>query len=195
MKRLEYFKDSILFFIYFDFFINWVIIVKYLLIWQKMHQWSHVEGLRIEDNCAGNLTGYSNSSFGETPLMNSQKSYDSHNQNHSLSFEYFFDETTMEYCCNTCSYKSTFKNNVNRHLLTHSGLKPFKCQLCEYSCTQKGHLTLHLRTHSGVKPFKCHFCEFSFSQKGSLKRHLYSHSQKHWRERLENLLLAVQIIN
>ena len=165
------------------------------MIWQKIHQWNHTEGLQIEYTNAGNLSGFSNSSLGETPSMSSENDYNSQNKNHSLSIEYFFDEATKEYCCNTCSYKSIVKLSIIRHLLTHSGVKPFKCQFCEYSCTQKGHLTPHLRTHSGVKPFKCHFCEFSFSQKGSLKRHLYSHSQKHWRERLENLLLAVQIIN
>ena len=42
--------------------------------------------------------------------------------------------------------------NMNRHLMVHSGEKPFTCFSCAYSCAQKATLQRHcLRTHKMTK--------------------------------------------
>ena len=35
------------------------------------------------------------------------------------NFDFFFDETTKEYCCKTCSYKSKYKSATKRHQRKH----------------------------------------------------------------------------
>ena len=140
-----------------------------MLFWQRIDHWNHTV-----DNNAEFLSGLSNSDFGENPSMNSGN-YFYYDQVPSQSFDYFFDEITKEYCCCTCSYKSTVKRHIKMHLMTHSGDKPFKCQFCEYSCTQKGNLNIHIRTHTGERPFVCSICSSAFATKYKLKRHMKTH--------------------
>ena len=139
-----------------------------------MHHWNQANEIHIEDNYADNLLGLSKSSFGEKPLMSSGNDLD-YDQVPSQPYDYFFDDIAKEYCCCTCSYKSTFKTNITRHLMTHSGVKPFKCQFCEYSCVQKGNLDSHIRTHTGERPFLCQVCCKVFTRKHHLNYHMTTH--------------------
>ena len=46
--------------------------------------------------------------------------------------------------CRTCGHSSAFKNNVRKHVLTHSGDKPFKCPHCPYRGNLKGNMKRHI---------------------------------------------------
>ncbi|KAF0044148.1 hypothetical protein F2P81_003306 [Scophthalmus maximus] len=48
---------------------------------------------------------------------------------------------TCPICCK--NFASPFK--LSRHLVTHSGMRPYKCTLCSKTFTQRGHLKVHER--------------------------------------------------
>lgn len=51
------------------------------------------------------------------------------------------------YQCESCAYSNDSKSNYQRHLLVHTGEKPFKCKHCDGGYTQKIHLIKHLRRY------------------------------------------------
>lgn len=49
--------------------------------------------------------------------------------------------------CQFCSYSSHLLGNLKRHMLIHTGERPFKCAMCDYSCNQKDNLKKHMILH------------------------------------------------
>ena len=60
-----------------------------------------------------------------------------------LEFGYFGEEGFM--ICPYCSKKFKEKHKMKRHILVHTGEKPFKCSLCTYSCNRKDNLSKHVQ--------------------------------------------------
>jgi len=72
--------------------------------------------------------------------------------------------------CNECGKTFTTKQALDRHLMLHTGEKPFKCDECDKAFVTVFSMKQHKITHSDVKPFACH-CGVQFTLKASLKRH------------------------
>ena len=56
--------------------------------------------------------------------------------------------------------------------------KIFKCGVCYYCTRKKNNLNAHMRTHAGIKPYKCADCDFASTHKSLLRKHKESQCEK-----------------
>lgn len=82
--------------------------------------------------------------------------------------------------CDTCVKSFTRKCDLNRHVKTHVGEKPFVCDICSKGFSRKSHLNRHSATHKTESQDSTHFvceeCNITFTRRDNLIRHLSSHS-------------------
>ena len=77
-----------------------------------------------------------------------------------------------------CSFVTTRRGHLRRHILTHTGERPHVCPApgCGYTATQSAHLKTHLLTHSGqaTKQHACTApgCRYRTNRKEHLTRHI-----------------------
>ena len=149
------------------------------------------------------LVRHSRTHSGEQPF-NCELCYKKFGQSSGLHY-HLLTHRVGRFECKECDYKALTKQTLERHLLTHLGVKPHKCDSCEfstarksnltvhqrlhsgekpYACTrcsykaaQSPHLTLHMRKHTGVKPYGCSECSYKATQKGALDSHMLTHSR------------------
>lgn len=57
-----------------------------------------------------------------------------------------------EYSCDFegCTYKTTKKCNLTRHLLVHADERPFICHYCDYTAKTSEHLKIHMNSSHGI---------------------------------------------
>ena len=87
--------------------------------------------------------------------------------------------------CPFCSRSFPWSSSLKRHILTHTGDKPYKCPDCPLWFTTKSNCDRHLaRKHSNnnneirnvpERPYKCQMCPSStFSSQSNLRKHQHS---------------------
>jgi len=78
-----------------------------------------------------------------------------------------------------CKKEYSTKFALRRHLVTHSGLKPYGCSLCGKRFSLEQYLTEHMYVHTKAKPFVCGIngCTEAFRQRGKLCLHRMTHSE------------------
>lgn len=82
--------------------------------------------------------------------------------------------------CKDCSYQSRRIKDIQSHLYTHSGDRPFQCTICQKNFTQQSSLQGH--QESAHKMFKmettCQYCGKYLKGRNQVYRHLKTHSEK-----------------
>ncbi|XP_013886865.1 uncharacterized protein LOC106534693 [Austrofundulus limnaeus] len=74
--------------------------------------------------------------------------------------------------CRECGLEFNRIEHLRRHIVVHTGEKPYKCVVCERGFNQAGNLKSHMRLHTGERPYMCHHCFQGFNHNVSLKSHI-----------------------
>eukprot|EP00095_Tigriopus_kingsejongensis_P010926 maker-scaffold206_size259025-snap-gene-0.9 protein:Tk10926 transcript:maker-scaffold206_size259025-snap-gene-0.9-mRNA-1 annotation:"low quality protein: zinc finger protein 705a-like" len=86
--------------------------------------------------------------------------------------------------CGVCGKRFVCVTTMKRHLVTHTGEKPFACKICGKQYTQKGNLRVHERTHRNDRPFECNICHQKFYRKEPMQKHQWrQHGVVHFKSR------------
>lgn len=67
--------------------------------------------------------------------------------------------------CHVCG--KTYRN-METHLRSHTGDKPYRCTVCTKSFPRVGALRRHRRIHTGERPYICEFCRKTFMDASAL---------------------------
>jgi KRAB domain-containing zinc finger protein len=76
--------------------------------------------------------------------------------------------------CEACSKVFIKHSRLERHQLTHSGVKPFNCNDCGVSLSTMYALLRHQRAHDKSDSVVCPLCSKELSSREHLSRHLKS---------------------
>ena len=78
--------------------------------------------------------------------------------------------------CSVCSKGFRIKGHLKKHMLIHSGERPFKCQDCGALFQSKSHLKKHMVVHTEEKKHACDVCGKTFAQKEGMNNHMRTHT-------------------
>lgn len=77
--------------------------------------------------------------------------------------------------CRFCSKLFSSPANLESHLRTHTGERPYGCTICGKKFSQFWNLKIHKNIHTGERPYQCPLCAERFSDPSNLKKHQKRH--------------------
>ncbi|XP_055306991.1 gastrula zinc finger protein XlCGF8.2DB-like [Sitodiplosis mosellana] len=66
--------------------------------------------------------------------------------------------------CPLCDYVTNIKTNLKKHMLKHTGERPFPCSVCPKRFTAKQSLQSHMKAHIDAFLFSCASCSQGFDR-------------------------------
>lgn len=73
--------------------------------------------------------------------------------------------------CPSCNYKAAHLAHLKRHMIIHTGERPFPCKICQKKLTTKHNLQSHMKIHIKEFPFGCSKCFEGFYLNDEKKEH------------------------
>lgn len=154
--------------------------VPYLPAAQPGAELGSVRALAAQSSKGRGLTENCRRYFQETPLINlPQESRPI--QALGLGPQQFLDSSPQrvpkkKLCvCRFCSKVFSSPANLESHLRTHTGERPYGCTICGKKFSQFWNLKIHKNIHTGERPYQCPLCAERFSDPSNLKKHQKRH--------------------
>ena len=80
------------------------------------------------------------------------------------------------FACTEYAFRCAQNSDLKRHKLFHTGVKDFACTECAFRCYLNANLKRHMLSHTGVKDFACTECDYKCGRNSSLTTHMLSHT-------------------
>jgi len=82
-------------------------------------------------------------------------------------------KAAKQYICPHCNKVLKTNSSLHSHIkFLHKKDQIFCCDVCDYTSSKKDHVNRHMLTHTGIKAFTCEHCDLKFGRNGDLQRHI-----------------------
>ncbi|KAI1297297.1 Ras-responsive element-binding protein 1 [Halotydeus destructor] len=93
-----------------------------------------------------------------------------------MSAKRFKDEVTGEWTCPVCNIRLDSQHSFTVHIRQHNPTDhSHTCSICDKTLSSASSLDRHMLIHSGERPFKCRICNMAFTTNGNMHRHMRTH--------------------
>ncbi|XP_055371231.1 uncharacterized protein LOC129605474 [Condylostylus longicornis] len=80
-----------------------------------------------------------------------------------------------------------FTNHIRSHNYSSGDTENFTCRICSKVLSSASSLDRHVLVHTGERPFNCKYCHLTFTTNGNMHRHMRTHKQHpHQKRRSSN---------